>query len=103
MEQLLYTVSDCCRLTGLGRTKFYELVASGAIPLRKVGKKSLIAAADLKRWAEELPASKETVTLRRSEPSPRLPPQHRSSKNEPAGTSAPGGLSKHALNSRNKV
>ena len=57
MEQLLYTVSECCRLTGLGRTKFYELVASGAIPLRKVGKKSLVAAADLRRWAAELPAS----------------------------------------------
>lgn len=59
MEPLLFSIADCCRLTGLGRTKFYELVASGAIPLRKVGKKSLIAAADLKRWAEELPASKE--------------------------------------------
>jgi len=55
MDPLLLSIADCCRLTGLGRTKFYELVASGAIPLRKVGKKSLIAAADLKRWAEALP------------------------------------------------
>jgi len=56
MDRLLYTVPECCRLAAIGRTKFYELVASGEIPIRKVGKKSLVAAADLKRWAEQLPA-----------------------------------------------
>jgi excisionase family DNA binding protein len=56
MDQLLYTISQCCRLAAIGRTKFYQLVASGDIPVRKVGKKSLVAAADLKRWAEQLPA-----------------------------------------------
>jgi excisionase family DNA binding protein len=56
MDQLLYTIPQCCRLAAIGRTKFYELVASGEIPIRKVGKKSLVAAADLKRWAERLPA-----------------------------------------------
>jgi len=57
MDQLLYTISQCCRLAAIGRTKFYELVASGEIPVRKVGKKTLVASADLKRWAERLPAS----------------------------------------------
>jgi excisionase family DNA binding protein len=56
MDQLLYTISQCCRLAAIGRTKFYELVANGDIPVRKVGKKTLVAAADLKRWAEQLPA-----------------------------------------------
>ena len=56
MDQLLYTIPQCCRLAAIGRTKFYELVASGEIPVRKVGKKSLVAAADLKRWADRLPA-----------------------------------------------
>jgi excisionase family DNA binding protein len=56
MDQLLYTISECCRLAAVGRTKFYELVASGEIPIRKIGKKSLVAAADLKRWADRLPA-----------------------------------------------
>jgi excisionase family DNA binding protein len=55
-DRLLYTVPECCRLAAIGRTKFYELVAGGEIPIRKVGKKSLVAAADLKRWAEQLPA-----------------------------------------------
>lgn len=56
MDQLLYTIPQCCRLAAIGRTKFYELVASGEIPIRKIGKKSLVAAADLKRWADRLPA-----------------------------------------------
>jgi excisionase family DNA binding protein len=56
VDQLLYTIPECCRLAAIGRTKFYQLVASGEIPIRKVGKKSLVAAADLKRWADRLPA-----------------------------------------------
>jgi excisionase family DNA binding protein len=43
-------------MTALGRTKFYELVARGEIPIRKVGKKTLVAAADLRDWVERLPA-----------------------------------------------
>jgi excisionase family DNA binding protein len=56
MDQLLLTIPECCRLAAIGKTKFYELVASGEIPVRKIGKKSLVAAADLKRWADRLPA-----------------------------------------------
>ena len=56
MDQLLYTINQCCRLAAIGRTKFYELVGSGEIPVRKVGKKTLVAATDLKRWADRLPA-----------------------------------------------
>jgi excisionase family DNA binding protein len=58
MDQLLYTISQCCRIASIGRTKFYDLVASGEIPIRKVGKKTLVSAADLRRWAEQLPTTK---------------------------------------------
>jgi excisionase family DNA binding protein len=64
IDQLLYTISQCCRLAAIGRTKFYELVAGGEIPVRKVGKKTLVAAADLKRWAERLPAIEAKATDR---------------------------------------
>ena len=64
MDQLLYTIPQCCRLAAIGRTKFYELVASGEIPVRKVGKKTLVAAADLMRWADRLPAIAVTPTDR---------------------------------------
>lgn len=47
------TITQCCRLAAIGRTKFYGL---GDIPVCKVGKKTLVAAADLRRWADRLPA-----------------------------------------------
>ena len=55
MDQLLYTISQCCRMAAIGRTKFYELVANGEIPVRKIGKKTLVAAADLRDWVKRLP------------------------------------------------
>jgi excisionase family DNA binding protein len=58
MNPLLYSIGDSCRLIGIGRTKLYELIASGEIPIRKIGKKTLVAAADLHRWAERLPIVK---------------------------------------------
>jgi excisionase family DNA binding protein len=42
-------------MAAIGRTKFYELVASGEIPVRKIGKKTLVTAADLQDWVERLP------------------------------------------------
>lgn len=71
MDQLLLTIPQCCRLAAIGRTKFYELVASGEIPVRKVGKKSLVAAADLKRWADRLPAIAAKTTDRADVKTPR--------------------------------
>lgn len=65
MDQLLYTVTQCCRMTTIGRTKFYELVASGEIPVRKIGKKTLVAAADLRDFVERLPTMKTKAGDRR--------------------------------------
>ena len=56
MDQLLLTIPQCCRMAALGRTKLYELIASGEIPVRKVGKKTLVVASDLRTWVERLPA-----------------------------------------------
>jgi len=55
MEQLLLTIPQCCRLAAIGRTKFYELIATGGIPIRKVGR-TLVVASDLRDWVERLPA-----------------------------------------------
>jgi excisionase family DNA binding protein len=55
MDQLLYTIAQCCRMAAIGRTKFYELVANGEIPVRKIGKRTLVAASDLQNWVERLP------------------------------------------------
>jgi excisionase family DNA binding protein len=55
-QRLLYTIAECCRMAAIGRTKFYELIANGEIPVRKIGKKTLVAASDLRDWVERLPA-----------------------------------------------
>jgi excisionase family DNA binding protein len=55
MQPLLVPITESCRLLGVGRTKLYELIASGELRLRKIGRKSLIAMSDLQRWAERLP------------------------------------------------
>jgi excisionase family DNA binding protein len=43
-------VKDACRMTGIGRSKFYELIASGDIPTIKVGSITLISVAALERF-----------------------------------------------------
>ncbi len=78
MDQLLLTIAQCCDMAAIGRTKFYELVASGEIPVRKIGRRTLVAAADLKGWAERLPAlgGKDALTCepaRRRDPSRQRP------------------------------
>lgn len=43
-------VKEACRLTGIGRSKFYELIGSGDIPTIKVGSITLIPVAALERF-----------------------------------------------------
>jgi len=48
-EPLTVRVATAVRLTGLSRSRIYELIQSGDLPVRKVGRATLIAFADLKR------------------------------------------------------
>lgn len=48
-ERLAYSVADAARVTGLGRTTLYALMADGTLPSRKIGKRRLIPAASLMR------------------------------------------------------
>lgn len=57
MTPILLNVADACRVLGIGKSSFYEAVARGEIRLKKLGKKSLVAHADLVSWASRLPAS----------------------------------------------
>ena len=47
-----YTIPDACAVTGIGTTKLYSLVSEGRIRLVKVGRRSLIPAADLRTLIE---------------------------------------------------
>lgn len=54
LEPLSVDIPEACRLTGLGRSKLYELLGNGEIASVKVGKRRLIAVASLRAWLEGL-------------------------------------------------
>lgn len=49
---LTVRVNEACRLTGIGRSKLYELIAAGEIGIIKVGAITLIPMASLKLFLE---------------------------------------------------
>lgn len=55
LEPLAYSVADACRVTSIGRTRLYELIAQGKLETRKIGKRTLIPAASLRALVEGNP------------------------------------------------
>ncbi|MGA7450469.1 MAG: helix-turn-helix domain-containing protein [Rhodoplanes sp.] len=55
MDALLFSVSEACRILGIGRSKLYSLIAAGELTVRKVGRKTLIPRTELEGFAARLP------------------------------------------------
>ena len=53
MMPLTVRVREACRLTGIGRSKLYELIAAGEIETVKVGTITLIPVAALERFLQQ--------------------------------------------------
>jgi predicted DNA-binding transcriptional regulator AlpA len=51
----VFTIAEFLQRYGIGRSRFYEEVAAGRLPLRKLGKKSLVAIDDAEKWLASLP------------------------------------------------
>mgnify|MGYP001222862370 CR=1 FL=1 len=51
-------MQEARRLTGLSRTTLYKLFSSGKLTPRKVGKRTLILAAELDAFVNSLPAGR---------------------------------------------
>lgn len=47
IEKISYTLKEAAAVAGIGRTKLYELINAGELPMVKLGTKSLIRRADL--------------------------------------------------------
>ncbi len=54
-SRLAYDVNEAARVSGLGRSTVYEEIGAGRLVARKVGKRTLILAADLNEWLNSLP------------------------------------------------
>ena len=52
LERLSVRIPTAIQMTGIGRSKLYELIASGDIETAKVGASTLIIVASLKRLIE---------------------------------------------------
>jgi excisionase family DNA binding protein len=48
MEPLTVTVSEACKVLGLGRTKIYDLIGKGRLETLKIDKRTLIKTASIR-------------------------------------------------------
>lgn len=55
-NQLLLTVPDAAARVGLGRSKLYELIAAGELPVVRIGRSVRISAERLREWVAKLEA-----------------------------------------------
>lgn len=53
MEQVAIPVSEFCRVTGLGRTKAYELINSKKIKSVLIGRRRLVLVSSIRRLLSE--------------------------------------------------
>jgi excisionase family DNA binding protein len=58
MNPLGFSITEACKVSGVGRTTIYEEIKAGRLRAVKRGRRTLILAHDLKHWLEALPAVK---------------------------------------------
>lgn len=51
-EPIAYSIADAVRVSSIGRTRLYALINEGRLEARKIGKRTLIPAASLRRLIE---------------------------------------------------
>lgn len=49
LEPLAYSIADAVRVTSIGRTRIYGLIAEGSLEARRIGGRTIIPAASLRR------------------------------------------------------
>jgi excisionase family DNA binding protein len=56
LEDRLYVrVKEAQKIMGLGRSSLYKEIAEGRLPIRKAGRKTMIAMSDIHAWFAALP------------------------------------------------
>ena len=54
---LAVTIREACRITGLGRSKIYELIADGRLAIVKIDRRTLLSYSELARLVRPQPSS----------------------------------------------
>lgn len=54
MDRLSLSIEEVQEASGLGRTKIYQLLKSGELPARKLGKRTFILRSDLNTFLSSL-------------------------------------------------
>ncbi len=54
---IFLTINEAMEVGKIGRTKLYALLADGSLRARKSGRRTLIEAESLSRWASSLPVA----------------------------------------------
>jgi excisionase family DNA binding protein len=62
MERLALSIAEASAAARIGRTRIYELIASGELKAVKIGRSTRIRASDLQSWLESLPVIPATGT-----------------------------------------
>ena len=57
MERLLLRPTEAAEMTGLGRSKMYELIAKGVVPSVRIGKSVRVPVEALREWVKAQTAS----------------------------------------------
>ena len=57
---LLLKVETAAKLLSLGRTKMYELIAAGDVPVIRLGRSVRVPTASLRQWVED--RSKQSIS-----------------------------------------
>ena len=58
-EKLAFTINEASAALGIGRSKLYGLISEGKLKPRKLGKRTLILAVELRQFSANLPFSKD--------------------------------------------
>ncbi len=53
------SIAEATRIIGIGRSTLYSVIKEGRLPVRKLGKRTLILRADLERFIATLPTKGE--------------------------------------------
>ena len=58
-NRLAFSLADAASAIGVGKSTLHELIATGKLPVHKLGRRSLVLREDLEAYVQSLPLSGE--------------------------------------------